>query len=154
MAKNLATDVDDLLQRAHGDMPEQEHRYVYGNSTTHAGGSGYIIRPNKKVVGRKVSTFYIIVLLFGLGIAIVAYINNIIVVNRLSAEIDQLQMQYNKISNRNAALRAEINRKSGWERIGIIAAERVGLRYPRTQATPLDIDENMMEKAIRNSAAK
>ena len=154
MGKKLASDVEELLRRGQTETPDREHRHVYGNSSTTTSNAGYVIRPNKKAVSRKVSTFYIIVVLFGFGIAIVGYINNIIVVNRLSAEIDQLQAQYNKVSNNNAVLRAEINRKSGWERIGKIAAERVGLRYPREQATPFDIDEDLMERASKNSPRK
>ncbi len=154
MSKKLAPDIDELLQRAQADISVRPNRHVFGNSSTTASNAGYAVRPNKKAVGRKVSTFYVIIVLFGFGIAIVGYINNIIAVNRLSAEIDQLQSQYNKISNGNAALHAEINRKSGWERIGKIAGERVGLRYPKEQATPFDVDEDLMERAKESPSGK
>jgi len=154
MSKKLAPDVDELLHRAQTDISTRTHRHVYGNSTATASNAGYAIRPNRKAVSRKVSTFYVIVVLFGFGIAIVGYINNIIVVNRLSAETDELQSQYDKISNSIAALRAEINRKSGWERIGKVASERAGLRYPKEQATPFNVDEDLMKRAKETSSAK
>lgn len=153
MAKMPASDVEELVHRAQGDTPTHEHRYVYGDSSA-TGAPRVAIRPNKKAVGRSVSTFYLIVLLFGFGIAIVAYINNIIVVNRLAAEINQMQAQHVKISNSNAVLRAEINRKSAWERIGKIANDQIGLRYVKEQPTPFDVDEDLMEQARRKTPAK
>lgn len=146
MARKLPADVDELVRRAHTDTTENEHRYVYSDLPT-TPGPGYAIRPNKKAVGRKISTFYLIVLLFGAGFATVGYINNIIVVNKLSAEINRLQMQCDKISNNNAVLRAEINRKSGWERIVKIAGEQVGLRYAKEQPALFDVDEELTERA-------
>ena len=145
MAKKVAADVEELLNRAEKDIPGQDHRYVYSESSPRTSQS-YVVRPNRKAVGRRVSTFYIILILFCFGIAIVAYINNIIVVNRLSAEINQLQMQYDKLSNSNAVLRAEINRKSGWDRIGKIANEQIGLRYPAEQPNMFDVDEDLMDR--------
>jgi cell division protein FtsB len=153
MAKKLPADVDELVQRAESEPPTREHRYVYGD-TPGAARPAYAIRPNKKAVGRKVSTFYLIVVLFSIGVAIVAYINNIIVVNRLAAEINQLQIKYDKISNTNAILSAEINRKSGWERIGRIAADQVGLRYAKEQPVSFDVDEDLMERAHERPAAR
>ena len=153
MAKMLASDVEELVHRAQGDTPTREHRYVYGDSPA-ASAPRVAIRPNKKAVGRSVSTFYLIVLLFGFGIAIVAYINNIIAVNRLAAEINQMQVQHVKISNSNAVLRAEINRKSAWERIGKIANDQIGLRYVKEQPTPFDVDEDLMEQARRKTSTK
>jgi cell division protein FtsL len=146
MAKKLPADVDELVQRAGTETPAREHRYVYGD-TPGSTRPQYAIRPNKKAVGRKVSTFYLIVVLFSLGVGIVAYINNIIVVNRLAAENNQLQTQYDKVTNTNAVLKAEINRKSGWERIGKIAGEQVGLHYAKEQPELFDVDEALMNQA-------
>ena len=150
MAKKLASDVEELVRRAQSNVSTPEHRYVYGDSSS-TSAPRFVIRPNRRVVGRKVSTFYLIVVLFGVGIAIVAYINNIITVNRLVAEISQMQTQYDKIANGNAALMAEINRKSGWERIGKIASEQVGLRYVNEQPALFDVDEDMMVAARQKS---
>jgi cell division protein FtsL len=153
MARKPARDVEELVYRAQSGTPDREHRYVYGEASS-ATNPSYAIRPNKKAVGRKVSTFYVIVILFGFGIAIVAYINNIIAVNKLSAEINQLQAQFDKIANGNAVLKAEVNRKSGWERIGKIANEQIGLRYPAEQARIFDIDEELIDRATTISSQK
>jgi cell division protein FtsB len=153
MAGKLEADVDELVHRARIDAREKEHRYVYNDSLATAR-PGYAIRPNKKAVGRKVSTFYIIVLLFASGFAIVGYINNIIVVNKLSAEINRLQIQYDKISNTNAVLGADINRKSSWDRIVKIAGDRVGLRTATEQPTLFDVDEDLVEQAAAISREK
>lgn len=153
MVNKLDSDVEELVRRAKGETPAREHRYVYGESST-VSGPRVAIRPNKKAVGRSVSTFYLIVLLFGFGIAIVAYINNIIAVNRLAAENNQLQAQYIRISNGNAALVAEINRKSAWERVGKIAIDQIGLRYLKDQPTLFDVDDDLMEQARRKTSTK
>lgn len=153
MAKKLAEDVEELVKRAQSDVPAREHRYVYSDSST-SSRPGYAIRPNKKGVGRKVSTFYLIALLFGFGVAIVGYINNIIVVNRLLAEINQLQTQHDKISNGNAMLKAEIDGKSGRDRMGRVAVEQVGLRDPKEPPTVFDVDEELMEQARNNQRIK
>lgn len=153
MAKKLASDVEELVHRARGDTPTREHRYVYGDSPA-TDAPRVAIRPNKKGVGRSVSTFYLILLLFGFGIAVVAYINNIIAVNLLVAEINQMQVQYVKISNSNAVLRAEINQKSAWERIGKIANDQIGLRYVKEQPTLFDVNEDLMEQVRRKTSTK
>jgi len=153
MAKMLASDVEALVHRAEGDTPIREDRHVYSDySATSA--PRVAIRPNKKAIGRRVSTFYLIVLLFGFGIATVAYVSNIIAVNQLASEINHLQAQYVKISNSNAVLRAEINRKSAWERIGKIANDQIGLRYVKEQPTPFDVDEDLMEQSRTKASAK
>lgn len=149
MAKKL-TDVEELVHRAQSNASTPEHRYVYGDSSS-ASVPRFVVRPNRRAVGRKVSTFYLILVLFGVGIAIVAYINNIITVNKLAVEINQMQVQYDKIANSNAALMAEINRKSGWERIGKIASEQAGLRYLNEQPALFDVDEDMMDAARQKS---
>ncbi|MEK9138283.1 MAG: septum formation initiator family protein, partial [Bacteroidota bacterium] len=82
-------------------------------------------------------------------VAIVVYISNIIAVNRLASEVSHLQAQYDKILNANAVLKAEINRKSSWDRIGKVATEQVGLRYPKEQPTMFEIDEELMDKATK-----
>jgi cell division protein FtsL len=148
-----APQIDELVRRAQAEVPSQEQRYLYTEHTPSTAPQ-FAVRRNKKAVGRKVSTFYLIVGLFVVGISIVAYVNNIIVINRLSAEINQMQARYDKIGNTNAVLRSEINRKSGWERIGKIAGDEVGLRYPEEQPELFDVDETLMEKARENSTAK
>lgn len=153
MAKKLSSDVAELVQRARSDAPTREHRYVYGDSSA-SSTPRFVVRPNKKVVGRKVSTFSLIVVLFGCGFVIVSYIGNAIAVNTLAADVNQLQTQLDKIVNSNAALKAEINRKSSWERIGKIANEQLGLRYLKEQPTLFDVDDEMLERAQRVSQAR
>ena len=153
MAGKLNTGADELIQRAQDDMAAQEHRYVYSESSGRAT-PGYVVRPNKKGTVRKVSTFYLIIALFGIGASTVAYVNNVIVVNRLAAEINQLQSRYNKISNTNAVLKSDINRKSGWDRIGKMAGEQVGLRYLKEPPTLFDIDRDVLENVKKTPASK
>jgi len=151
MSKKMAGGGEDLLQRARVDSlgnPEntgKEDRYIYSGSPT-SGSAGYAIRPNKRAARRKVSTFNIILVLFGCALAIILYISNIIAVNQLAIEVNQLQAKYDKIENVNGVLSSEISRKSGWDRIGKIAVEQFGLKYPSEQATRFDIDKDKLEK--------
>ena len=147
----MAGDVEDLLHRAridspgHQEIPGKENRYIYNGSPT-SGSAGYAIRPNKKAARRKISTFNIILVLLGCALAIVLYISNIIAVNQLAAEVNQLQAMYDKIENVHAVLSSEISRKSGRDRIGKLAIEQLGLKYPIEQATRFDIDQDDLEK--------
>ncbi len=142
------TDVDILLDRTRPDSvhfePQSEKRYVF-NGDPQSKIAGYAVRQNKRGVRRTRSTFNIILILFGCAVAIILYISNIIAVNNLAFETGQLQAKYDKIVNTNGALKAEINRKSGWERINKIATEQLGLRYPKEQPTWFDIDEDKLE---------
>jgi cell division protein FtsL len=148
MSRKADSDIQPLLDRTTREQqdrfnnPEPERRYVYGGEPS---SRTFPLRPNRKSVRRKTSTFNIILLLFACGIAIVLYINNSIAVNQLAYEVDQLRIKYNAIQNTNAGLRAEINRKSGWERIGAMAAE-LGLRYPTEQPMWFEVDEEKAEK--------
>ena len=150
MGKKRGADTQVLLDRAETEPRERveklepERRYVYGGESP-SRSSGFPLHLNRKSTRRKTSTFNIILILFACGVAIVLYVNNIIVVNQLAYEVDQLQLKYNKIMNTNAGLRAEINRKSSWERIGAMATEQLGLKYPREQPTWFDVDEEKEE---------
>jgi cell division protein FtsL len=150
MAKRIAADVEELLDRARdgavspGEFPLPDRRYVFGGEA-HPSSAGYAIRQNKRGTHRKISTFNIILLLFGCGIASILYISNIITVNQLALETSQLQTKLDKIANTNALMRADINRKSGRERIGKIATEQLGLKYPKEQQTWLEVDEDKLQ---------
>jgi cell division protein FtsB len=124
---------------------ERERRYIYGGTPT-PGVAGYAIRPNRKGIRRKVSTFNLILLLLCIGGAIVFYINNIITINALAYDVNQLQTKYDQIVSMNEALRAEINRKSSWERISIIAGEKLGLVPPRRQPDWINIDRDKLNE--------
>jgi cell division protein FtsL len=151
MARKLAGDLEELVGNteespsARAAQPTREARYIYGGDT-HSAAAGYAMRPNKKATRRRISTFNIIVLLFGAGIAVILYISNIIAINQLAVEVNQLRSKCDKIQNTNAALRAEINRKSGRERIGMIATEQLGLKYPKEQPTWFEVDEHKLEE--------
>jgi cell division protein FtsL len=95
---------------------------------------------------RHVSTFSIIVMLFGLGVAIVLYVNNILAVNQLAMEREQLSRRLQEIENTNGALRAEVSRKAALERIGTVAARELGMRYATERPVVFDIDEGKLEK--------
>ncbi len=138
--------IDLLLDRAEADAkesrrpPVRDKRYIF-NGDPQAHNAGYAVRPNRKVTRRKVSTFNIILWLFGIGIAIVLYVDNIIAINRLSFEVNQLQTKYDGVVNTNATLRAEVTRKAAWERIGKNATEQLGLMFPTERPTLFDVDQ-------------
>jgi cell division protein FtsB len=127
------------------DSPERERRYIYSGDTPPSV-SGYAIRPNRRGTRRKVSTFNLIAFLLGFGLAIVVYVNNIITINRLVVEVSQLQKRYEEIQNTNATLKAEVNKKADWVRIGTMAGEQLGLRYANEQPVWFDIDQEKLEE--------
>lgn len=145
-------DVKELLRRA--KMPEREpdprprrdNRYVYSGEPPRVQ-TAEAPKQNKKVVKRRVSTFNSILFLFGGGIAIVLYVNHIITIGRLAAEVGQLQARYEQVQNTNAALKAEVNRKSAWERIGKTATEQLGLTFPKEQPVLLTVDQDALARA-------
>jgi cell division protein FtsB len=120
-------------------IPVRERRYIYNGSVV-PGHTGFAIRSNNRGVRRKVSTFNIILLLFGLGGAIVFYINNIITINRLASEIGQLEAEYGKMNAVRESLRAEIMRKSALDHISAIAQDEIGLRQDLQQPEYFTID--------------
>jgi cell division protein FtsL len=142
--------IDLLLKRAEADTPElrkaavRDKRYIY-NGDPQARTPGYAVRPNRTAVRRKISTFNLILWLFGVGIAIVLYVDNNITINRLAFEVNQLQTKYDAIANNNATLRAEVTRKAAWERIGKSAKEQLGLMFPTEQPTLFNEDQDKIE---------
>ncbi len=168
MARKLASNVAELLSRAEADMkpkndpaqtfsrtvtqtPQrpvpQARREVY-NGDPQAKTPGYAVRSaNKRVVPKKRrSTFNIVAVLFLSAIAIIAYIGNILTVNQLAVEVHQLQAQYGKIQNANSVLKAEINRKSAWQRIGNTAKEQLGMTYAKERPQSFDVDEDKLDE--------
>jgi hypothetical protein len=119
---------------------KREHRYVY-NGTPGGGTTPYGSRPNKRGIRRKVSTFNIILLLFGLGGGVVFYVHNIITINRLSAEIDKLRARHDQLVKEIAELRSDVSIKSSWDVIGGLAAAR-GLRPAQRQPEWITIDRD------------
>ncbi len=132
-----------VVSRGGAAIP-RDRRYIYNGEPPQAGGA-YALRPNRRGTRRKVSTFNIIVLLFGIGAAVVLYVNNIIIINRLSGDIGRLQARYDEMQNQNAMLAAEVNRKAAWERISTVAGEQVGLRHPSEPPEWIVVDQEKLD---------
>lgn len=144
MAKRSDGGIDEV--RAQADrFVERDRRFIY-NGDPQAVTPGYAIRPNRRVVRRRRSTFNIIVTLFGLAVGIILYISNILAVNRLVMQIHDLEKASDKIRNTNEALRADINRKSAWNRIGKTATDDLGLVYPKDPPQWFEVDEALIEE--------
>jgi cell division protein FtsB len=124
---------------------ERERRYVYGG-TTPSGWTVGALRPNRRGVRRKVSTFNIILLLFGIGGAIVFYVNNILTINRLASEIGQLEAEYQKIQSINESLRTDVSNKSALDHISQAAHDKLGLRASQTQQIWFTIDRDKLKE--------
>jgi hypothetical protein len=130
------------------EPPPRDQRYVYGGQ--HAANT---LRPARKPARRRVSTFNTLVLLFGGGILIVLYVHNIITINHLAAEVGRLEARYDSVQNTNASLRAEVNRKAAWERIGRTATEQLGLIFPTEQPLKLAVDPEALARAKEQERA-
>lgn len=118
---------------------EPERRYIYSGAPA-AGNAGYAIRPNRKAIRRKVSTFNLILLLFGIGGAIVLYISNIIAINRLSLDVELARERLRRVVNANSTLQSEVDRKLAADRIIPLAAERLGMHPAQRPPVWISID--------------
>jgi cell division protein FtsL len=136
--------------------PTRENRYVYGGGQQGAGPgsgtgtgnvSGYAVRQNKHGVRKRMSTFNFIVGLFALGILVVLYINNTIAVDELTGECNGLRRKKQHQLDLNAALQAEVNKKSSLERVGRIAVEKLGMQYPREQPQVFEVPSDLKDRA-------
>jgi cell division protein FtsL len=154
-------DADLLLKRAEAD--KRERRYIYsgdsgssGNvrttgTTQYAGNTRTVAptvppaRSNRRVIRRRISTTNVMLVIFAVGVAIVLYVNNIITVNRLAHDVNELQQTYDRLRSSNAALQADVNRKSAMERIGDVASKELGLRHPAEKPVEFPIDEEALE---------
>ncbi len=154
MTTKSADGVAPLLRRAERDarsaqaaVSSAERRYIYSGDPQDKI-PGYAIRPRNTKAGgpRKRSTFNIVAALFLVAIVSVAYVSNILAVNQLTVEVNRLEQQYDKIENANKVLKAEINRRSAWERIGNVATQQLGLLYPKERPEQLEIDASRLEK--------
>ncbi len=148
----MSDEIKELLGRANAQQREErkpalERRYIYGGEkrSVPTGGTAPM-RQNRRVTRRRFSTFNTIVILFGMSLVIVLYVNNILTIDQLASDIGKLETRYAAIQNLNAGLRAEINRKSSWERIGRTATERLGLVFPKEQPQGFDIDESALRR--------
>lgn len=124
---------------------ERERRHIYGGDPQ-SKTPGYVMSPNRRAIRRRRSTFNIVLALFALGVCMVFYISNILAVNRIAAEVHELQMNHDKIQHSNQQLRAEIDRKSAWERINVTASRELSLRPPGEQPLWFSIDEEKVQQ--------
>ncbi len=134
-----------------GESPSEaavkERRLLYNESGSESTPKNEPVDRPRKTPRRPSSTFNTMIVLFTAAVAIILYISNIIAVNRLVVEVSDLQQKYDSAINGNEILRAEINRRSSLERIGKIATEQLGLRYPKEQPTWLVLDEKLAKQA-------
>lgn len=115
--------------------------------TLEPGAQGFVTPSrNRKIAKRNVSTFNIILMLFGAATVIVLYISNIIAVDRLMTEINSLQQQHQRILSEQEILKAEVNRLSSLERITRKATDELGLVNPKEPPIWMNIDR----EKIRN----
>lgn len=108
---------------------------------------GFVVPPrNRKIAKRNVSTFNIILMLFGVATVIVLYISNIIAVDRLMMEINSLQQQHSRILSEQELLKAEVNRLSSLERINRKATEELGLVNPKESPVWMNVDREKIRE--------
>jgi cell division protein FtsL len=94
---------------------------------------------NRKAVARKVSPFFIMVMLIAAAVGIVLYISNIIAVNQLLNDVNALENEHRQILMEQEILRAQINRLASLERIQE-KAEELGLTSLREPPVWLTVD--------------
>lgn len=121
--------------------PPKEKRYFYNGYAPPTAS-----KTNKPFAKRKVSPFSVIVFLFFFVLGTVFYIGNTIAVNRLVVDIGELQAAYRKAESMNEILRSEINRKSSMERITQIAAQELGMIYPKEPPVWFEVDETILHE--------
>lgn len=155
MSHNVPDKLAPLKKRSHNsaaatvaaEIPPRERRYIYSGDPQDKT-PGYAVRPNNRRMKtpRKRNTFNIVIAWFIAALGAVAYISNLLAVRQLTVEVHQLQKQYEKISNTNAVLKADISRKSALERIGVLATQQLGLIYPKERPERLEVDASKLEQ--------
>ncbi len=136
--------VQEYIRRAKHNTADISAEHVQGNRP------GYAYRYGPKQPRRKkLSTFNIIIFLFGFAVALVLYISNIIAVNGLVRDINQLEREYKQVRNANEILRAELNNRTRLEQISSIANERLGLSNPVEPPRWISIDGGEVKKLQR-----
>jgi len=117
---------------------------VYNGTGTirkeNAATDGILPDSNKKQRRRKVSPFTVILILFGIAVASVLYIGNILAVGRLMIQNNQFQIKHRQILNAQELLKVQINRLSSLERIQKIARDDLGLQNSKQLPVWIEID--------------
>ncbi len=122
-----------------------ERRYVYNGALSSLPQDVVPLR-NKPAKRRKQSPLNIIAILFIVSVIIVLYIWNKISVNRLAVEVNDLHNQYQKVLSATEVVRADINKKSGLERIEKIAIGQLGLTYPKEQPVWFEVHDELINR--------
>jgi cell division protein FtsL len=85
----------------------------------------------KAVKKKKRSPFNVMLIMFGVAIAIVLYVGNVITVQQLLKDVSDEQARLQQILNEQEMLKAQINRMSSLERIRKMAEDDLGLHNPK-----------------------
>lgn len=123
----------------------KERRYVYSGQAPEP---EYDVAPrgNRPVKRRKQSPFLIISGVVAFSLLIVLYVWIKISVDQLVIDVNTQRIQYERIVAANDVLRAEINKKSTWERIGKIATEQLSMTAPKEQPRMFDLNAEELER--------
>jgi cell division protein FtsL len=127
---------------------QKERRYVYNGEPSAASVEG-VPRGNRPIKKRKRSPFYIIATMLAISLLIVSYVWNKLTVNRLAVEVNEVQMQYQRILYANEVLRAEVNKKSSLDRIGKIATDQLGMIYPKEQPVWFTLTQKQLDNIVK-----
>ena len=123
----------------------KERRYVYSGQSPEAGNDAPQ-RGNRPVKRRKQSPFLIISGVVTFSLLIVLYVWIKISVDQLVVDVNTQRIQYERIVAANDVLRAEINKKSTWERVGKIAADQLSMTAPKEQPRMFDLNAEELER--------
>jgi cell division protein FtsL len=122
-----------------------ERRYVYSGDGPSPEREN-VPRGNRPVKRRKQSPFFIISGVVAFSLLIVVYVWIKISVDQLVVDVQELKSQHQRILDASEVLRAEINRKSTWDRIGKLATEQLSMSAPKEQPRMFDIDPDELER--------
>jgi len=78
---------------------------------------------------KKISIFYVLIAFIVFALIVGIYINNIIIVNDLTIKNNNLKESIDKKILSNDTKRTEIGKLSSFERIKVIATEKLQLKY-------------------------
>jgi cell division protein FtsL len=78
---------------------------------------------------KKISIFYILISLLMFALIVSIYINNIIIVNDLTIKNNKIKESIDKEILSNDTKRTEIGKLSSFERIKVIATDKLQLKY-------------------------
>ena len=97
--------------------------------------------PEKAKKSPQLTTFGIVMLLVFSAIVVVAYINNVITVDRLLLDIRKLEKQEMDLKQENERIRASMNMLSSYTRIQKIAFDQLGLVHSGQQPSSLYVKD-------------